>query len=156
MDAKPVSATSAEFNHLVLPSDTNWIGTIFGGRIMEWVDIAASIVASRHARRVVVTASMDELHFISPVKLGQIVVLKASVNFTHKSSMEIGVRIEAEDPLTGQRSHTSSAYLTFVALDEKGKPTEVPPVLPETSEEKRRFEEGRERREARIKRRPKA
>ena len=122
---------------------------------MEWVDIAASIVAARHARKVVVTASMDELHFISPVKLGQIVVLKASVNCTHRSSMEIGVRIEAEDPLTGTRSHTSSAYLTFVALDDAGRPTEVPPVVPETNEEKRRFKEGQERREARIQRRPK-
>lgn len=155
MDAKPVSASSAECNHLVLPSDTNWIGTIFGGRIMEWIDIAASIVASRHARKVVVTASMDELHFISPVKLGQIVVLKAAVNVTHRSSMEVGVRVEAEDPLTGARSHTSSAYLTFVALDEAGKPAEVPPVLPETSEEKRRYKEGQERRAARIQRRPK-
>lgn len=155
MDPKPVSASRAEFNHLVLPSDTNWIGTIFGGRIMEWVDIAASIVAGRHARKVVVTVAMDELHFISPVKLGQIVVLKAAVNFTHKTSMEIGVRIEAEDLLTGARSHTASAYVTFVALDEKGHPTEVPPVLPETPEEKRRFKEGQARREKRIQSRPK-
>ncbi len=155
MDPKPVSASSAEFNHLVLPSDTNWIGTIFGGRIMEWTDIAASIVASRHCRHVVVTASMDELHFISPVKLGQIVILKGSVNFTHKTSLEVGVRIEAEDPLSGVRTHTASAYLTFVALDANRQPTLVPPVLPETPEEKRRFKEGQIRREARIQRRPK-
>lgn len=153
LEGKPVSQSSAEFNHLVLPPDTNWIGTIFGGRIMEWSDIAGSIVASRHARQVVVTAAMDEMQFLSPVKLGDIVILKTSVNFTHNTSMEIGVRIEAENPLTGERTHTSSAYLTFVALNANGKPIEVPPVIPVTSEEKRRFEEGRKRREERIKRR---
>jgi len=153
LTAKPVSASSAEFNHMVLPSDTNAMGSIFGGRIMEWVDIAAAIVASRHCRKVAVTASMDSLSFISPVRLGDIVVLKASVNCTHKTSMEIGVRIEAEDPLTGVRHHTSSAYLTFVALDAQGKPTEVPPVIYETEDEKRRFEEGQRRREERIHRR---
>lgn len=154
MQPKPVSASSAEFTHLVLPPDTNALGTIFGGRIMEWVDIAASIVASRHCRQVVVTASMDALHFLAPVKVGDIVILKAAVNFAHRTSMEIGVRVESENPLTGERRHTSSAYLTFVGLDQQGKPAEVPPVLPETEEEKRRFAAGQIRYQERQKRRP--
>ncbi len=154
LDPKPVSASSAEFTHMVLPPDTNALGTIFGGRIMAWVDIAGSVVSSRHCRRSVVTASMDALHFLAPVKLGDIVILKVSVNFTHKTSMEIGARIESENPLTGERRHTSSAYLTFVALDEKGCPTEVPPVLPVTDDEKRRFQEGQARFQERMKRRP--
>jgi acyl-CoA hydrolase len=153
MDPKPVCVSSAEFTHLVLPPDTNALGTIFGGRIMEWVDIAGSIVASRHCRKVTVTASMDTLNFLAPVKLGDIVILKASVNFAHKTSMEIGVRIESENPLTGDRRHTSSAYLTFVGLDDLGKPTEVPPVLPQTDDEKRRFREGQARYEERRKKR---
>lgn len=156
MESKPVSASSAEFTHLVLPPDTNALGTIFGGRIMEWVDIAASIVASRHARQVVVTASMDALHFLAPVKVGDIVILKAAVNFTHRTSMEIGVRIESENPLTGERRHTSSAYLTFVALDANGKPNAAPAVLPQTDEEKRRFEEAKLRYEYRAKNRPRS
>ncbi len=150
MDPKPVSRSSAEFTHLVLPSDTNALGTIFGGRIMEWTDIAAAVVASRHCRKVAVTASMDALHFISPIRLGDIVILKAAVNFTATTSMEIGVRIECENPLTGERRHTASAYLTFVALDDAGRPTAVPTVAPETPEEKRRFQEGQKRREDRI------
>jgi acyl-CoA hydrolase len=151
MEPKSVTESAAEFNHLVLPQDTNALGTIFGGRVMEWVDIAAAIVATRHCRRVAVTASMDALNFINPIKLGDIVILKASINFTHKTSMEVGVRIESEDPRTGQRCQTASAYLTFVALDDQGKPTPVPPVRCDTSEEKRRFEEGKRRREERIK-----
>jgi acyl-CoA hydrolase len=151
MDSKPASASAAEFNHWVLPSDTNALGTIFGGRVMEWVDIAGAIVASRHCRKVAVTASMDALSFICPINLGDIVILKASVNYTHKTSMEIGVRIESENPLSGQRRHTASAYITFVALDAQGNPTLVPPVLCETPEEKRRYEAGQRRREERLK-----
>jgi acyl-CoA hydrolase len=151
---KPVCVSSAEFTHLVLPPDTNALGTIVGGRIMEWVDIAASIVASRHCRKVTVTASMDALSFLAPVKVGDIVILKAAVNFAHRTSMEIGVRIESENPLTGERRHTSSAYLTFVGLDDLGKPTEVPAVLPQSDDEKRRYQEGKARFEERMKRRP--
>ena len=153
---KPVSESSAEFTHLVLPPDTNALGTIFGGRIMEWVDIAASIVAGRHCRQVVVTASMDALHFLAPVKLGDIVILKATVNFTRRTSLEIGVHVESENPLTGERRHTSSAYLTFVALGADGKPTEVPAVQPVTEEEKRRYTAAKARSEERLKKRPKS
>lgn len=155
MNAKPISESRAEFTHLVLPQDTNAIGTIFGGRIMEWIDIAAAIVAQRHCRQVAVTASIDELHFLGPVRLGEIVILKASVNFVHKTSMEVGVRVEAEDPKSGRRRKTSTAFLTFVALDDGGKPTPVPPLLLETDEDKRRNQEGQKRQEARSLRRPK-
>src|SRR5262249_7362125 len=151
MEPKPASASSAEFNHWVLPQDTNALGTIFGGRIMEWADIAGAVVASRHCRKVAVTAAIDALNFFCPIRLGDIGVLKASLNFTHKTWMEIGVRIESKNPLTGERRHTASAYLTFVALDDIGHPTEVPPVKPETPEEIRRFKEGQSRREERIK-----
>jgi len=152
--AKPVSASAAEFTHLVLPPDTNALGTIFGGRIMEWVDIGAAIVASRHCRTIAVTASIDELHFLAPVRLGDIVILKASVNFVGKTSLEIGVRVEAEDPKTGKRRKTSTAFLTFVALNDSGKPTRVPELILETEDDKRRFNEGQKRAQGRKKRRP--
>ena len=150
MLGKAVSESAAEFQHLVLPPDINAMGTIFGGRIMEWIDKGAAIVAMRHCRSVAVTASMDALNFYSPVLLGDIVILKVSVNYVHRTSMEIGVRVEAEDPKTGLRRHTSSAYLTFVALDDNKKPVQVPELVMNTSEAKRRFEEGKKRREARL------
>jgi len=149
-EGKPVGASRSESVHLVLPSDANALGTIFGGRIMAWVDLIASISAFRHTRQICVTASMDELHFISPVKVGEIVILKASVNYTHKTSLEIGVRVESEDPLTGDRKHTASAYLTFVAIDADKRPIPVPPVIPETADEKRRHREAEQRRNNRL------
>jgi acyl-CoA hydrolase len=147
---KPPADSAVTMTEIVLPSHTNALGTIFGGQIVSWMDIAAAIAAGRHARRVVVTASIDALHFVAPVELGHIVHLKAMVNYAGRTSMEIGVRVDSENPLTGERTHTATAYTTFVALDEKGKPAEVPPVLPQSSEEKRRFEEAQKRREARI------
>lgn len=150
MLGKAVSESAAEFQHLVLPPDINAMGTIFGGRIMEWIDKGAAIVAMRHCRSVAVTASMDALNFYSPVYLGDIVVLKTCVNYVHRSSMEIGVRVESEDPKTGLRRHTSSAYLTFVALDDNRKPIPVPELVLNTAETKRRFEAGKKRREARL------
>ena len=135
---------------IVLPSDTNALGSIFGGKIMSWIDIAGAIAAARHARRVVVTASIDALHFLAPVKLGHVVHLRAMVNFSSRTSMEIGVRVDSENPLTGEWTHTATAYTTFVALDDHGRPTPVPPVLPETSDEKRRFEAAKKRRESRV------
>jgi acyl-CoA hydrolase len=152
--AKPKGKTPAEsavtMTEIVLPSHTNALGTIFGGQIVSWVDIAAAIAAGRHARRVVVTASIDALHFVSPVKLGHVVHLKAMVNYAGRTSMEIGVRVDSENPITGELQHTATAYSTFVALDEKGQPTEVPPLLPQTPEETRRLDEAKKRRQARI------
>ncbi|MBL7716102.1 MAG: acyl-CoA thioesterase [Bdellovibrionales bacterium] len=135
---------------IVLPSDANALGTIFGGKIMAWIDIAGAIAAGRHARRVVVTASIDALHFVAPVKVGHNVHIKAMVNFAGKTSMEVGVRVDSENPITGDLSHTATAYLTFVGLDDHGRPSPVPPVLPETPEEKRRFEDAKKRRESRM------
>ena len=149
-EGKSPSASAITMAQIVLPSDTNAIGTIFGGKIMSWIDIAAAISAGRHARRVVVTVSLDALHFVAPVKLGHVVHIKAMVNFASRTSMEIGVRVDSENPLTGEFTHTATAYTTFVALDDHGRPTPVPSVLPVTPEEKRRFDEAKKRRESRI------
>jgi acyl-CoA hydrolase len=135
---------------IVLPSDANALGTIFGGKIMSWIDIAGAISAGRHARRVVVTASIDALHFIAPVKVGHIVHIRAAVNYAGKTSMEVGVRVESENPVTGETHHTATAYTTFVALDDHGQPTQVPSLAPETPDEKRRQHQAQKRRESRI------
>ncbi|MEN0059205.1 MAG: acyl-CoA thioesterase [Bdellovibrio sp.] len=135
---------------LVLPSHTNSFGTIFGGTIMSWIDIAAAIAAQRHSNKEVVTASVDRLDFVAPVYKGWVVNLKARVNFTSRTSMEVGVRVDAENPRTGETFHTSTAYCTFVALGSNGKPTEVPSLILETEEDKRRFAEAQRRRELRL------
>jgi len=155
LEKKTVSRSQVVMTQLVLPSHTNSLDTIFGGTIMSWIDIAAAIVAQRHSGREVVTASIDKLDFIAPVKKGWVVNLKASINFISKSSMEIGVRVDAENPKTAEKFHTASAYLTFVALGSNGKPTEVPGLILETDEEKRRFENARLRREQRLQQRNK-
>jgi len=150
LEAIPVSASAVETTHLVLPSHTNALGTIFGGQLMSWCDLAAAIAASRHSHRVCVTASMDQLDFIHPIRLGDAVILKATVNFVGRTSMEVGVRVESEDPLTGKRIYAATAYLTFVAVDDAGDPVAVPPVRPETEDEIRRFQEAEERRRYRL------
>lgn len=151
LKGKPVRESNVEMTEVVLPGHTNQLGTIFGGQIMAWIDVAASIAAGRHARTVCVTASIDALHFVAPVKLGHFVCIFASVNYTGHTSMEVGVRVDSEDPQTGRRTHVATSYLTFVALDPKtGKPKEVLPVLPETEEEKRRHHEAQLRRESRL------
>lgn len=152
-NAKPVSASQVIMTQLVLPSHTNALGSIFGGTIMSWIDIAAAIAAQRHSSKEVVTASMDSLSFIAPVYKGWVVNLKASVNFTSRTSMEVGVRVEAENPKTGEVFHTASAYTTFVALGSNGKPTAVPDLILETDDEKRRFAAAQRRREQRLKNR---
>jgi acyl-CoA hydrolase len=140
---------------LVLPIHINAMGSIFGGTVMSWIDIAAAIAAQRHSNKEVVTASIDSLSFIAPVYKGWVVNLKASVNFTSRTSMEVGVRVDAENPKTGEVFHTASAYTTFVALGSNGKPAEVPSLILETPDEKRRFEAGKKRREDRLKNRQK-
>ena len=127
MKGKPVKDSEVIVTYIVQPPDINSVGTIFGGRVMEWMDLAAAACATRYARRVCVTASMDALHFISPIHLGEIVMLKAQVNYTHRTSLEVGVRVEAENPLSGEQRHAVSAYLTLVALGDDGRPTPVPP-----------------------------
>mgnify|MGYP001361459774 CR=1 FL=1 len=139
-------------HELVLPNDTNLLGNILGGRVMHLMDICAAMSAYKHARRPVVTASVDHLDFLAPAKKGDIVILKSSVNYVHSTSMEVGVRIEAETPLTGEVRHTATAYLTFVALNDNKKPTKIPEISPETEKEEYRFNEGKRRHKARVKR----
>ncbi|MCB9796890.1 MAG: acyl-CoA thioesterase [Alphaproteobacteria bacterium] len=137
--------------HLVLPPHTNNHGTMFGGQVSAWLDIAASVSAQRFARKPVVTASIDELHFLRPVRLGMIVELQAQVNQAWRTSMEIGVRVEAEDPRSGERIHCCSAYLTFVALDATGRPSPLPTLEPSGEPEwERRAREAQARRDHRL------
>lgn len=147
---KSVSSSQVVMTQLVLPSHTNSLDTIFGGTVMSWIDIAAAIAAQRHSNKVVVTASIDRLSFIAPIKKGWVVNLKASVNYASKTSMEVGVRVEAENPITSELFHTASAYLTFVAVDSAGKPTEIPSLLPESEAEIRRYAAAKNRRELRL------
>lgn len=152
---QPVSHSLVTMTELVHPSHTNALDSVFGGVIMSWIDIAGAISAQRHCKRPVVTASIDDLHFVAPVYKGWIVNLKASVNFTARTSMEVGVRVDAENPIEGRVFHTASAYLTFVALDDHGKPVPVAPVIAETPEQIRRFQAAEQRRQWRLERRKK-
>lgn len=136
---------------MVLPSHTNALGSVFGGVIMSWIDICGAIAAQRHAQMPVVTASIDYLQFVKPVFTGWIVNLKASVNYVGKTSMEVGVRVDAENPRTGETFHTASAYLSFVALDPSKKPVAIPPLALDSVDEKRRNADAMKRREARLK-----
>jgi len=138
---------------LVLPNDTNQLGNLLGGRLMHWIDIAAALASQRHSGKVCVTASVDEISFHEPIKLGHVVHIKAVITRAFRTSMEIAVEVEREDPLHGSRAHTSSAYLTFVAIDQYGKPLPAPPVVPETDDEKRRYAEAAIRRETRLRQR---
>jgi acyl-CoA hydrolase len=150
LPGKAPNESEVTMTEIVLPSDANALGTIFGGKIMSWIDIAAAIAAQRHARKVVVTASIDALHFVAPVKVGHVVHIRAMVNYAGNTSMEVGVRVDSEHPLTGEKTHTATAYTTFVALDHNGRPAQVPSVLPGTPEEKRRYDEAKKRRESRV------
>ncbi len=139
-----------EMTEMVLPNDANRLGNLLGGRLMHMMDIAAAIAASRHTNRVCVTASVDELHFHHPILIGEVVILQASVNRAFRTSLEVGVRVTKEDLLTGKRTHTNSAYLTFVAIDEEGRPVPVPLIKPQTSEERRRYRDAARRRSQRL------
>jgi acyl-CoA hydrolase len=147
------SESIVEMTNLVLPNDTNQLGNLLGGRLMHWIDIAAALAAMRHSGKVCVTASVDVINFFEPIKLGHVVRVLASVNRAFSTSMEIGVKVFREDPLHGVQVHTSSAYMTFVAIDQYGKPLQVPPIKPCNNEDSRRFEEAGIRREQRLKNR---
>ncbi len=142
--------TRVEMTQLVLPEHTNAIGTIFGGQVAAWIDVCAAIAAQRFCRRQVVTASIDELHFLHPIQRGHIAIFRATVNAAWSRSLEVGVRVEGEDPLTGERTHTSSAYLTFVALEADGSRATVPRLVPGTPDEHRRMAEAEARRAHRL------
>lgn len=146
-EKKAVSSSQVVMTQLVLPEHTNALNSIFGGTVMAWIDICGAIACQRHSGMDVVTASIDRLNFIAPVRLGWVVNLKASVNYTSRTSMEVGIRVDAENPKTGEVFHTASAYMTFVALGSDGRPAVIPGLLLETETEKRRFAAAEKRRQ---------
>lgn len=153
LTAKLASTSKVEMTQLVMPSDANALGTAFGGRVMQWTDLAAAMAAMRHARGSVVTASIDQLAFLAPIRVGQMVILRAQVNAVFGSSMEVEVNVAAEDPASGERRHCCEAFLTFVALGPEGKPTRAPLLLTETEEEEQRAHDAAGRRAERLARR---
>ena len=155
MDGKTPKESKSEMIQQVLPGDANHHGTVFGGKVLQWIDVAAAVSAMRHAQKPVVTASVDRVDFIAPGRIGDIMVLRSWVNYTGRSSIEVGVEVHSEDILTGKRVLTTEALVTFVAIDDKGRPIAVVPLIPETEDEKKRFEEGRRRHEERRRERKK-
>ncbi len=155
MTIKPKKHTprdsAVEMTQLVLPGDANLLGGVFGGTVMAWVDIAGAIAARRHCGHIAVTAGVDAMAFIAPIMIGHIANVRAMVNWTGHTSMVVGVRVDGENPETGERYHTLTAYLTYVAIDRDRRPIPVPPVVPETAEEKRRFNNAVKQRAARLK-----
>ena len=146
---KSPSQSAVESRYLIMPHQANPHGTAFGGVIVAWIDMTAAMAAQRHCGKEVVTAGIDTLAFKEPVHIGDHVVLRASVNYVSRTSMEVGVRVTREDPYTGEEAVATTAHLTFVALDENKKPTPAPPIRPETDQEKRRYENARLRVKAR-------
>lgn len=146
---RPVQESISEMNEFVLPNDANPLGALLGGRLMHWIDMAGALAAHRHSRHYVVTASIDHLDFWTPVHVGDLVVLRSSVNRVFTTSMEVGVTVWVENYLLDETRHVSSAYLTFVAVDGGGRHLKVPPVVPETDEQKRRYEDAGRRRQIR-------
>lgn len=153
MEAKKTGESRTILTDIVLPPDTNYHGTIFGGNVMAYMDKVATIAAMRHCRKAVVTASSDSLDFLSPIRTGEAVCVEAYVSWTHHTSMEVYVNVQAENLLTGERRQTSRAYLTFVALDDNDRPVEVPPIIPESDEEKWNYNTAKTRYENRKRRR---
>jgi acyl-CoA hydrolase len=149
LSPRPVRDSISEMTEIVLPNDANPLNALLGGRLMHWIDLAGAMAAHRHSRAYVVTASIDHLDFLVPVRVGDFVILRSSVNRVFRTSMEVGVKVWVENYRSGQSRHVSSAYLTFVAVDAAGNRMPVPPVVPETEDEKRRFEGAARRREIR-------
>ncbi len=150
MQGKRISETRVIMVQPMSPQEANTAGNVQGGAIMKLIDLAGGIVAQRHTRMNVVTASVDRIDFLHPVYIGDVLFLKASLNLVGRTSMEVGVRVESENPLTGEIRHTASAFLTYVALDKSGRPVEAPPLILETAEDERRNEDARTRREVRL------
>lgn len=150
MDAKPARLSQSTISEVMMPHMANHVGNVHGGVLLGMIDRVGAVAAIRHARRVCVTVSVDQVDFREPIHLGELVTMQAMVNYVHRTSIEVGVRVEAENLVTGVRRHTNSCYLTYVAIDDAGRPVEVPPVLPETDEERRRFQAAERRRAQRI------
>lgn len=152
INGKTPGVSQVEMTELVLPNDTNLLGNLLGGRLMHWIDIAGAMAASRHAERIVATVALDSLDFRHPARMGELVILKAKLTWVGRTSMEVSVNVFAENIKSGKTILTNKAFITFVALDEAGKPTQVPPLIPETEEEKLVFSQAVLRREERLKR----
>lgn len=146
---RPVRDSQSEMAEIVLPNDANPLGALLGGRLMHWIDMAGALAAHRHSRNYVVTASIDHMDFLVPVHIGDLVILRSSVNRVFHTSMEVGVKVWVENYIHDDCQHVSSAYLTFVAVDGGGRHVEVPAVIPETDEQRRRYEDAGKRREHR-------
>lgn len=147
--SRPVRESQSEMAEVVMPNDANPLGSLMGGRLMHFIDIAGAMAAHRHSRSHVVTASMDHIDFLAPVHVGDLLILKSSVNRAFRTSMEVGVKCFVENYIAGTRRHIASAFLTFVALGPQGQKVQVPPVIPETEDEKRRYEGAGRRRQLR-------
>ena len=150
LPGRSVSASRTEMIEVVLPQDANPFGSILGGRVMHLIDIAGAIATYRHCHRQAVTVSVAHLDFLNPIRVGELIVLESQVNRAFTTSVEVGVEVFSENYVTGERKHTTTAFLTFVAIDESGNPTPVPPLIPKTPEERRRYREAGERRKAKL------
>jgi len=148
--ARTVCESQSERSEIIFPADANALGNLFGGRLMQYIDLVGAMAASRHARAITVTASMDHLDFVAPVRVGDLLILKSSVNRAFRTSMEVGVKAMVEDVRKNRLRHVSSAYLTYVAMDIEGKKIVVPQVIPETEHQKRRYEDAGRRRDMRA------
>ncbi len=146
---RTVAESQSERSEIIFPADANALGNLFGGRLMQYIDLVGAMAASRHARAITVTASMDHLDFVAPVLVGDLLILKASVNRAYRTSMEVGVKAMVEDVRKNRLRHVSSAYLTYVAVDKEGQRLVVPQVMPETEHQRRRYEDAGRRREMR-------
>jgi uncharacterized protein (TIGR00369 family) len=150
--AKCASDTAVNVSQQMMPSDANPLGNVHGGYVMKLIDEAGALAAMRHARRPVVTVAMDSITFLSPVRVGHLLTMHGKVNWVGKSSIEVGIHVEAENPITGEITHTNSAFAIYVALDDAGHPISVPPLVLETDEDRRRWNEGEERQQLRLER----
>jgi acyl-CoA hydrolase len=150
MQPRHPAESETVMSELMMPQHANIMGNVFGGVILSLVDRVAAVCAIRHARRQCVTVSVDKVDFREPIHVGELITAHASLNFAGHTSMEVGVKIIAENVLSGERRHTNSCYVTYVALDEKGQPTPVPPIVPQTPDEKRRYERAAQRRASRM------
>src|SRR3989442_4297247 len=146
---RAVGNSKSEMAEIVLPNDTNPLGALLGGRLMHWIDLAGAMAAHRHSRNYVVTASVDHIDFLVPVRVGDLVILRSSVNRVYHSSMEVGVKVFVENYISDTAQHVASAYLTFVAIDSAGQHLKVAPVVPESQEQQRRYDDAGRRREIR-------
>jgi len=146
---RPVRDSQSEMAEIVLPNDANPLAALLGGRLMHWIDLAGAMAAHRHSRNYVVTASVDHIDFLVPVRVGDLIILRSSVNRVFQTSMEVGVKVYVENYLADTAEHVASAYLSFVAIDSAGKHLKVPPVIPETDDQQRRYDDAGRRREIR-------